>query len=213
MGLPATGALRVAGPCRRTGVRLLNTAARSTQRRLMVALAVTVACIPLLVIDLLSSGSTGGAVVASASEDAFELLAPTTEVPPITVTEVATTVAPPVTAAPTTTTTARRVPQATTTTTARPVVTLPAPTQSDAEFLTCVRWRESRGDYTVVDPSGQFMGAYQIYQGGWDSVAAAIGRHDLVGVAPNHASPADQDLVAQAMLARNGRSPWGGSCG
>lgn len=179
----------------------------------MVALAVTVACIPLLVIDLLSSGGSGGAVVASASEPAIELLAPTTEAPPVTVAEVVVTIpAPTTTIAPATTTTVRRVPQVTTTTT-RPAVTLPAPSQSDAEFLSCVRWRESRGDYTAVDPSGQFMGAYQIYQGGWDSVAAAIGRHDLVGVAPNHASPADQDLVAVAMLARSGRAPWGGSCG
>lgn len=180
----------------------------------MVALAVTVACIPLLVIDLLSSGGSGGAVVASATEDAIVLISPTTEAPPATILEVSTTLPAPVTTlAPTTTTTVRRVPQTTTTTTTRPVVTLPAPSQSDAAFLTCVRWRESRGDYTAVDPSGQFMGAYQIYQGGWDSVAAAIGRHDLVGVAPHHASPADQDIVALAMLARHGRSPWGGACG
>ena len=178
----------------------------------MVALAVTVACIPLLVIDLLSSGGSGGAVVASASEPAIELLVPTTEAPPVTVAEVVVTIpAPTTTIAPAPTTTVRRVPQTTTTT--RPVVTLPAPSQSDAAFLSCVRWRESRGDYTAVDPSGQFMGAYQIYQGGWDSVSASIGRHDLVGVAPNHASPADQDLVAAAMLARNGRAPWGGACG
>lgn len=181
----------------------------------MVALAVTVACIPLLVVDLLSSGGSGGAVVASASEPAIELLTPTTDAPAVTVADVAVTIpAPTTTLAPSTTTTVRRVPQTTTTsTTTRPVVTLPAPTLSDAAFLSCVRWRESRGDYTAVDPSGQFMGAYQIYQGGWDSVAASIGRHDLVGVAPNHASPVDQDIVAVAMLARHGRSPWGGACG
>ena len=69
------------------------------------------------------------------------------------------------------------------------------------------------GVVTAVDPSGQFMGAYQIYQGGWDAVARSMGRTDLVGRRPNTASPADQDAVALAMLRMYGRSPWGGACG
>lgn len=76
-----------------------------------------------------------------------------------------------------------------------------------------MRQRESHGDYTAVDPSGTYMGAYQIYQGGWDSTARSMGRSDLVGVRPNHASPASQDAVALQMLRLNGTRPWGGACG
>ena len=76
-----------------------------------------------------------------------------------------------------------------------------------------MRQRESRGDYTVVDPTGTYFGAYQIYQGGWDAVARSIGRTDLVGVRPNRAAPIDQDIIALNMLRQYGRSPWGGACG
>lgn len=78
--------------------------------------------------------------------------------------------------------------------------------------MACIRERESNGNYSAVDPSGQYMGAYQIYQGGWDSIARSIGRTDLVGVRPHQASPADQDTVAFAMLAKLGRSPWNYAC-
>ena len=100
-----------------------------------------------------------------------------------------------------------------------PVTAAPVATErksvsgGNESFFECVRWRESRGDYTAVSASGTFMGAYQIYQGGWDSVAASIGRHDLVGVAPNVATPAEQDLIAQAMFDEYGSKPWGGACG
>jgi hypothetical protein len=79
--------------------------------------------------------------------------------------------------------------------------------------MACVRWRESRNTYTAVDPTGRFMGAYQIYQGGWDAVARSIGRSDLVGVRPHTAAPADQDTIAINMLRQYGTSPWGGTCG
>lgn len=85
-------------------------------------------------------------------------------------------------------------------------------TQSTEAFFECVRWRESRGNYEAVNPTGTFMGAYQFYQGGWDTFAGRIGRHDLVGVAPNHASPADQDSVALAAYNELGTQPWGGAC-
>ncbi len=94
-----------------------------------------------------------------------------------------------------------------------PAASGPSPTSWEASFLACMRQRESHGDYSVTDPTGTFMGAYQIYQGGWDAVARSIGRTDLVGVKPNHASPADQDTIALAMLRQYGTSPWGGSCG
>jgi hypothetical protein len=119
------------------------------------------------------------------------------------------------------TTAAPKAPKAVTTTTAKPAPA-PAPppstgafnpTASEASFLACVRHRESRGVYTAVDPTGQFMGAYQIYQGGWDAVARSIGRTDLVGVRPHHASPSDQDTIALAMLRQYGTKPWGGACG
>mgnify|MGYP003338295654 CR=1 FL=1 len=36
---------------------------------------------------------------------------------------------------------------------------------------------------------------------------------DLVGVNPANASPADQDAMAQHLLATQGLGPWGGGCG
>jgi hypothetical protein len=94
-----------------------------------------------------------------------------------------------------------------------------APTQvysnsSPGGFLACVRNRESGGDYTVYNSGGSgAAGAYQFLPGTWDSIAASSGRHDLVGVSPANASPADQDAMAQALYAQQGSAPWGGSCG
>lgn len=100
------------------------------------------------------------------------------------------------------------------TTTSTPPTTVNATILPNVEqFFACVRWRESRNDYTVVDATGTFMGAYQFYQGGWDTFAAKINRHDLVGVPPNMAAPADQDAVALAAYKELGSQPWGGHCG
>src|SRR3954451_16832043 len=79
--------------------------------------------------------------------------------------------------------------------------------------LECVRHRESRGQYDVVNSSSGAAGAYQFMPGTWNTNAAAAGRPDLVGVNPAAASPADQDAMAQHLLATQGMSPWGGSCG
>ena len=99
-----------------------------------------------------------------------------------------------------------------TTTTTKPVpVASVAPTNVDA-FFECIRHRESRGNYQAVDPSGTFRGAYQIYQGGWDTFAGRIGRPDLVGVQPDAATPADQDAIALAMFNELGSKPWNGAC-
>lgn len=98
----------------------------------------------------------------------------------------------------------------TTTTKPAPVASV-VPTDVNA-FFECVKWRESRGDYTAVDPSGTFRGAYQIYQGGWDTFAQRIDRPDLVGVQPDSASPADQDAIALAMFNELGSKPWNGAC-
>jgi hypothetical protein len=74
-------------------------------------------------------------------------------------------------------------------------------------FLNCVRQRESTGDYGVVNSTGH-AGAYQFAQSTWDATARHIGRFDLVGVAPNLAPPAVQDMMAQALYAWQGRGPW-----
>ena len=98
-----------------------------------------------------------------------------------------------------------------TTTTVATQILEPIPSTS-TPYFECVKWRESRGDYTVSDPTGTFHGAYQIYQGGWDEIATEIGRDDLVGVRPDTATRLDQDIVAWAMFSKYGTKPWGGAC-
>jgi len=84
---------------------------------------------------------------------------------------------------------------------------------SDVEaFLACTRWIESRGNYAAVSPGGTYRGAYQFDQPTWDGNAAASGRHDLVGMDPARAAPADQDQMARDLYARRGNQPWGGRC-
>lgn len=101
----------------------------------------------------------------------------------------------------------------TTSTTMSPVVSTTTTIPSSTEvFLECIRWRESRGNYKSVNSTGTFMGAYQFYQEGWDTFAARIGRHDLVGVQPHAAAPADQDAVALSAHRELGSKPWNGAC-
>ena len=101
---------------------------------------------------------------------------------------------------------------------------LPAPASTRAsavssssgggDFLSCVRNRESGGNYGVYNSGGSgAAGAYQFMPGTWNSIAASVGRSDLVGVDPAQASPADQDAMAAALYAQQGSAPWGGSCG
>jgi hypothetical protein len=83
----------------------------------------------------------------------------------------------------------------------------------NGDFLSCVRWRESHGDYTVHNTQGSgASGAYQFMPGTWNSIAASEGRTDLVGLDPAAASPADQDAMAAALYAQRGAAPWGGGC-
>jgi hypothetical protein len=197
---------------------------------LVVALVVTLLVLPLLVLDLMGGGGDNASDTEVATPDvpqpSLVVAVDPSEVPTTVTTEAPVVTTPPTTAAavttttkaPTTTTTAPARPKATTTTAPPAPAPPPAssafnPTASEASFLACVRFRESRGIYTAVDPTGQFMGAYQIYQGGWDAVARSIGRGDLVGVRPHTAAPIDQDIVALAMLRQYGTKPWGGYCG
>jgi hypothetical protein len=98
-------------------------------------------------------------------------------------------------------------------------VAVPAPPSSggtgshhDDPFLSCVRQRESRGNYSVVNPSGPYYGAYQFLASTWNITARHAGRVDLVGVIPSTASPADQDDIAWSLYQWQGQGPWGGGC-
>jgi hypothetical protein len=79
-------------------------------------------------------------------------------------------------------------------------------------FMACIRHRESRGNYQVVNPQGPWYGAYQFLASTWNVTARHAGRLDLVGVLPSHASPYDQDAMAWALYQWQGSGPWGGAC-
>jgi len=80
-------------------------------------------------------------------------------------------------------------------------------------FLSCVRTRESGGNYGVYNEGGSgASGAYQFLPGTWNAIAESAGRPDLVGVDPAQATPSDQDAMAQALYSEQGAAPWGGGC-
>ncbi|MGH2928624.1 MAG: transglycosylase family protein, partial [Solirubrobacteraceae bacterium] len=79
-------------------------------------------------------------------------------------------------------------------------------------FLQCVVQHESGGDYGVVSPDGQYMGAFQFSQSTWNVAAQLAGLPGLIGVPPNQASKADQDTLAVALYAADGDSPWYDPC-
>jgi Transglycosylase-like domain len=86
------------------------------------------------------------------------------------------------------------------------------PSPGGGSFLACVRNRESRGNYGVINPSGPWYGAYQFLASTWNLTARHAGRMDLVGVLPSNASPSDQDAMASSLYQWQGSGPWGGSC-
>jgi hypothetical protein len=93
----------------------------------------------------------------------------------------------------------------------------PAPViqaSSQDPFLACTRAHESdtSGGYHAVSPGGVYRGAYQFLPSTWNSIAAAAGRGDLVGVDPATAAPADQDQLALYLYHQQGAAPWGGRC-
>lgn len=67
-------------------------------------------------------------------------------------------------------------------------------------FLAKVRACESRGDYTIVNPSGRYRGAYQFSVQTWKGVGGAGD--------PAAASPQEQDARALALLRLQGRRAW-----
>lgn len=137
--------------------------------------------------------------------------APTTAARPTT--------AVPVTASPTTTATpattavsTTQAPATTTPTTAAPTTQAPATTAAPgsptADQWAALRNCESGGNYSIVSSNGLYHGAYQFGIATWDGLASAIGRNDLVGVAPSAASAGDQDAMALALWHQRGAGPW-----
>jgi hypothetical protein len=78
--------------------------------------------------------------------------------------------------------------------------------------LSCIRNRESHGDYSVMSRGGVYRGAYQYNQGTWNNASASAGRDDLVDVNPATAAPIDQDQVTIHYMDVVGLGPWGGRC-
>jgi hypothetical protein len=79
-------------------------------------------------------------------------------------------------------------------------------------FLQCVLQAESGGNYQAVSPNGLYLGGFQFSQGTWNVAAQLAGLPQLIGVAPNDASKADQDTLAIALYQADGEQPWTDSC-
>lgn len=89
------------------------------------------------------------------------------------------------------------------TTSPAPVV----PTGGLPPFLVCVRNRESRGNYSIVNPSSGAGGAFQFMPSTWQ----ALGFAARYGVSrAEYASPAQQDAAAIETYVKYGRQPWEG---
>jgi hypothetical protein len=89
-----------------------------------------------------------------------------------------------------------------------------ASTLADDAFLVCTRHFESAdaGGYRAVSPDGRYRGAYQFDQVTWNGIARHLGLAALVGVAPDSAAPADQDLLAYSLYEWQGAGHWHHRC-
>ncbi|MFZ4079463.1 MAG: transglycosylase family protein [Microbacteriaceae bacterium] len=188
-----------------------------TQRRLMIALVVSLACLPLLVIDMFQRSPSSGAsqtasstdpslVVASVSvEDSTTTTVAVTVPVTVTVTEPApvTTVAPPTTVAP------RRAP--TTTTTQRRATTPPVPTGNAPaspnqwdRLAAC----ETGGNWAANSGNGYGGGLQFAHSSGW-STWRAFGGEEFTAH-PWEATREQQIVIAERVLARSGWGAWPG---
>lgn len=81
------------------------------------------------------------------------------------------------------------------------------------EWLLALRVCESGGAYDRNSGNG-FYGAYQFMVSTWDRIAPKAGRPDLVGVRPDLANPADQDMmiVANTKLSSGGLATQNPGC-
>ena len=81
------------------------------------------------------------------------------------------------------------------------------------EWLLALRTCEAGGRYNANTGNG-FYGAYQFMISTWDRIAPKVGRPDLVGVRPDLASPADQDMmiVANTKLSSGGLATQNPGC-
>ncbi len=70
-----------------------------------------------------------------------------------------------------------------------------------------LRFCEATGNYTAVNPTGKYRGAYQFSRQTWDWIAGLYFDR-LVGVDPAAAAPVDQDRMAQALYDLRGRGQW-----
>jgi len=95
---------------------------------------------------------------------------------------------------------------------ARPVP--PANPLANDAFLACTRGYESiyAGGYDAVSPGGRYRGAYQFDRVTWNGTARHLRRFDLVGVQPDQAPPAVQDLLAYTLYEWQGAGHWHGRC-
>lgn len=88
------------------------------------------------------------------------------------------------------------------------VVTLPkASEEPTAQDWHQLRMCESTNNYTVVDKTGLYHGAYQFSIPTWDGLARRYWP-ELVGVPPSQARPEDQDKMAFKLYELEGARPW-----
>lgn len=184
----------------------------------MIALVVTLACLPLLVIDMFQrSPSIGATQTASSTDPSLVVSSISTEdsttttvavTVPVTVTVPApvTTVAPPTTVAP------RRAP--TTTTTLRRATTSPAPTGNATASPS--QWDrlaqcETGGNWAANTGNGYGGGLQFAHGPGW-STWRAFGGEEFTAH-PWEATREQQIVIAERVLASSGWSAWPGCSG